>query len=352
MGLIGRLRLRTRVTLLLFLGSLASVSTLAAPRTDVVVLLNGDRLTGEVKQLFLGKLKFKTDSANTIEIQWDKVATLESQQRLQVELANGEHYYGSAEPSPVSGQLQLRNSPDSTTVSLPLISVVQIYPIDQGARLAGFDGYVTAGYNYTKANQLQEFVFTGGLSTTQERHRWSIDGSTAVTTQDGPNDTQRFDVTGQFRRFLAQRWFWQSTLLFESNDELGLNLRTALGGAIGRYLMQSHYHEWAVYAGANVTDESEVAAPTRQNIEALFGTQFAFFQYDTPERTLNAKLDLLPSLTDSGRIRADAKLVSRLEIVRDFFFELSLYGTYDNRPGPYAKSNSDYGTELSLGYSF
>jgi hypothetical protein len=173
-----------------------------------------------------------------------------------------------------------------------------------------------------------------------------------VTTQDGANDTQRFDVTGQFRRFLANRWFWQGTLTFESNDELGLDLRTALGGALGRYLMQSHYHEWAVYGGANVTDENEVAAPNRQNVEAVFGTQFAFFQYDTPERTVNAQLNLLPSLTDGGRLRADARVVSRIEIVKDFFFELSLYGEYDNRPGAHAKSNSDYGTDLSLGYSF
>jgi putative salt-induced outer membrane protein YdiY len=344
--------LRNYITLLLILASLASASALAAPRTDIVVLLNGDRLTGEVKQLFRGKLRFKTDTADTIEIQWDKVATVESRQRLQVELANGEQLYGSAEASPVSGQLQLKDGPDSKPVSLPLISIVQIHPIDQGTRLARLDGYLTGGYNYTKANHLQEFVFTGGLSTTQERHRWSVDASTAVTTQDGANDTQRFDVTGQFRRFLAQRWFWQGTLEFASNDELGLDLRTALGAAFGRYLLQSHYHEWAAYVGANVTNESEVAAPSRQNVEAVFGTQFAFFQYDTPERTLNAQLDLLPSLTDSGRIRADAKLVSRLEIVKDFFFELALYGTYDNRPAANAKSDSDYGTELSLGYSF
>jgi hypothetical protein len=332
--------------------SVVSVTAQAAPKTDIVVLVNGDRITGEIKQLFRGKLKISTDSAETIDIQWDKVATLQSQQRLQVELSSGEHFFGSAEPSNDSGQLRLKDGPDAEPLILPLISVVQIYPIDQGKRLAGYDGYLTAGYSFTKANSLQEFAFSGGLSTTQERHRWSVDASTAVTTQQGPNDTQRFDVRGQFRRFLAQRYFWQSTLGFESNDELGLNLRTGLGAALGRYLAQSHYHEWALFVGANATNESEIAAATRQNLEALFGTQFAFFQYDTPERTVNAELDLLPSLTDSGRIRADAKVVSRIEIVRDFFFELMLYGTYDNKPGANAKSNSDYGTEISLGYSF
>jgi hypothetical protein len=236
---------------------------------------------------------------------------------------------------------------------LPLLQVVQIFPIDEGKRLRHLlNGYLTGGYSFTKANNLQVFSFTGGLSSTQEQHQWSLDGSTALTSQAGAQDTQRFDITGQFRHFLRQRWFWQSSLMFESNDELGLNLRTALGGAFGRYISQSHEHEWAAYVGANLTSEREVAAPDRQNVEAVFGTDFALFHYDTPERMFNVQLSVMPSLTDAGRVRAATKLVSRYELIRDFFFEISVYGTYDNRPGAEAKSHSDYGTDLSLGYSF
>ena len=318
-----------------------------------MVLLNGDRLTGEVKELMQGKLKFKTDTAGTVYIEWDKVASLLSQQRLQVELANGERHFGSAVPASESGQLKLNDESRSSIVSLPFIEIIHIYPIDQGKRIiTRLDGYLTAGYNYTKANNIQDFVFTGGLSTTQEIRQWSLDASTAVTTQDGANDTQRFDVAGRMRRFLPRRWFWQSTLQFESNEELGLNLRTSAGGAYGRYFVQNHEHEWAAYLGANVTNEREVAVPNRQDIEALLGTQYAFFHYDTPERTIYADLDVLPSLTDSGRVRVGAKVRCRYEIVKDFFFELSMYGTYDSRPGENARSNSDYGTETSLGFTF
>ena len=339
--------------LLLVLNPLLAVSALAAPRTDVVVLLNGDRLTGEVKELVQGKLEFKTDTAGTLYIEWDKVASLQSQQRLQVELGSGERHFGSAVAAADSGQLTLNDESHTTAVSLPLIEITQIYPIDQGNRIiTQLDGYLTAGYNYTKANNIQDFVFTGGLSTTQEKRQWSLDASTAVTTQDGANDTQRFDIAGRMRRFLPRRWFWQSTLQFESNEELGLNLRTSAGGAYGTYLVQNHEHEWAAYLGANVTNEREVAVPNRQDIEALIGTQYAFFHYDTPERTIYADLDVLPSLTDSGRVRVGAKVRCRYEIVKDFFFELSMYGTYDSRPGENARSNSDYGTETSLGFTF
>jgi hypothetical protein len=337
----------------LVLSWLAAPAAWAAPRTDVVVLLNGDRYTGEIKELVRGKLRLKTDTADTIYIQWDKVVSVQSQQRLEVDLANGQRFHGSAAPGAEPGLLQLTDGAASTVTSVPLIQVVQISPLDEGKRLLHrLDGYLTGGYSYTKANNLQVFSFTAGLSSTQEDHKWSVDGSTALTSQEDSEDTQRFDVTGQYRHFLQKRWFWQSTLEFESNDELGLNLRTALGGAFGRYLVQSHNHEWAAYLGANVTSEREVAAPDRENIEAVLGTDFAVFKYDTPERTLNVQFSLLPSITDAGRVRAAAKLVSRYEIVKDFFFEISVYGTYDNKPGVNAKSNSDYGTDLSLGYSF
>jgi len=341
-----------RSLILLAVLALFATGVHAAPKTDVVVLVNGDHVTGEVKELTQGKLTFKTDNAGTLYIEWDKIVSLESRQRLQLELSDGNRRIGSVAAAPEPGKLQLSDVRTGTSVILPLNVIVHIYPIDEGDKLARFDGYLTAGYNYTKANNLQEFVFTGGLSTTQEKRRWSVDATTSVATQDGANDTQRYDVTGQLRRFLPQRWFWQATLQFESNEELGLDLRTSAGGAFGRYLLQTHDQEWAWYAGANLTQEQEVAQANRRDVEAVFGTQYALYRYDTPERTVNADLRVLPSLTDSGRVRAAATARCRYEIIKDFFFELSVYGTYDNRPGADAKSNSDYGTETSLGFTF
>ena len=329
-----------------------AAGALAAPKTDVVVLRNGDRITGEVKGMERGKLELKTDNAGTIYVEWDKITSLVSDQRLRVELSNGAIHLGTALANADPGQLQLSDAQAGTSVRVAMHDVVELYPVKQGLRLATIDGYLTAGYSYAKANNLQEFAFTGGINTTQEKRKWSLDASTAVTTQDGANDTQRYDVIGQVRHFLAQRWFMQETLQFESNDELALDLRTSLGASYGRYLVQSREHEWSVYAGANLTDEREVAQESTRNVEAVFGTEYAFFRYDTPERNVVADLVVLPSLTESGRVRMGAKLRFRWEIIKDFFFEVSAYGMYDNRPGPYAASHSDYGTETSLGFTF
>ena len=48
------------------LAGLWSSQIVAAPKTDVVVLVNGDRITGEVKQLERGILTYGTDFMGTL----------------------------------------------------------------------------------------------------------------------------------------------------------------------------------------------------------------------------------------------------------------------------------------------
>ena len=68
---------------------LASLSIASAARTDAIVLLNGDRLTGEVVQMRQGKLEVKTDDAGTISIEWDKIASLSTADQYELVAFDG-----------------------------------------------------------------------------------------------------------------------------------------------------------------------------------------------------------------------------------------------------------------------
>ena len=54
--------------------ALAVASPLSAQKTDIVTLHNGDKLTGEIKELDHAKLKYSTDDISTIYIEWAKIA--------------------------------------------------------------------------------------------------------------------------------------------------------------------------------------------------------------------------------------------------------------------------------------
>lgn len=326
----------------------------AAPRTDVLIFLNGDRLTGEVKGLERGQLSFKTDATGTIDIEWNKIASLQTNQYLQVELTNGLRYYGQAPRADEPGQLLIRLEEDSKGWTVPIAEIVRIAALDQGSFLDRLDGYVTAGWDYTKATGIETFTFSGGLNTRNEHRQWSIDGSATVTSQRTAEDSSRYDVGVTYRWLMPDRWFWQGFASLEGNDELGLDLRTIAGGAYGRFLAQTQRQEWAAYSGLALTREDYTGSTEDPNesIEAVLGTQYWYFRYDTPEASIGATLNLFPSLTESGRLRSEGKLRTRYEIVTDLFFELSVYGTYDSDPGEGAESTSDYGVTTSLGYSF
>ena len=80
---------------LLGCASLVPVASVqAAPKTDVVYFNNGDRLTGEIKGLEKGKLELSTSTAGTVNIEWDKVARIETGQYLDLETSSGAHYHG------------------------------------------------------------------------------------------------------------------------------------------------------------------------------------------------------------------------------------------------------------------
>ena len=52
---------------------LMSTPVMGRDKTDVVILKNGDHVSGEIKSLERGKLSLSTDSMGTVKIEWEDV---------------------------------------------------------------------------------------------------------------------------------------------------------------------------------------------------------------------------------------------------------------------------------------
>lgn len=153
-------------TAALRLASLLAFSSVlsAAPKTDVVVLVNGDHITGEVKSLEYNRLKLSTDHMGTIYIEWDKIASLQSSQYLLLERTDGTRYYGQLVQSDDDSTLQVVRSVDEPVESVSMDVVVRAQPIEGGDFIDRLDGYVSAGLDMAKASDRRSIDFAGGLS--------------------------------------------------------------------------------------------------------------------------------------------------------------------------------------------
>ena len=338
---------------LLLIWAWMPLAALAAPKTDVIVLVNGDRITGEIKSLEHNRLKLSTDHMGTVYIEWDKIARVQSDQYLLLEREDGSRYYGQLKPSVEDGRLKVdRGDARATPENVAMASVVRAVPIEGGEFIDRLDDYVSAGLDIAKANDRRSMDFAGGLSSRTREREWALDGSMNLTDDDSGESSERYDAQFQYRQFRERRDFYMSFGGMSRNTELDLDLRTLVGGGYGRYFVQTNTADWVGGLGLAYSNEHYSGAEQLNSLEAVFYTSFSIFRYDFPETDITGAFTLLPSLTKSGRYRSQADLRAKYEFVDDLYFELRVYGSYGSQPPADDVEKSDYGFTTSLGYSF
>jgi hypothetical protein len=156
----------------------------------------------------------------------------------------------------------------------------------------------------------------------------------------------------RYNRYLGNRFFAIAQGGLDRNTELGIDLRSSIAGGGGRQLKQTNRSMFRVIGALSVNREIPFEGSTTNNIEAIGTLAYSLFRYDRPEIDFSTDLSLIPSLTQSGRYRSNYNLRLRQEIIKDLFWDLSIYYSFDSDPPSTAASNSDYGVVLSVGYSF
>jgi hypothetical protein len=333
--------------LFLLLYCLLSQNALAQRKTDIVTLYNGDRITGEVKSLYGGILHFSTDSMGTIKIEWQEIASLKSTYYYEVRRSDGVRHFGSFEESPRPGYLLVRQLDANREIEW--LQVVELRPIEDKG-IERIDAYLAAGYSFNRASDVGLTTFNTTISYEDENSRNEL--SARAT------HTQTEDETTKSARLKLDRYIWndRSELFrltfanYETNDELDLDHRIGVGAGVGRYFMDTHQLRVMGATGLQVITEQTPAEGEEQNVELIISTSFATWRFNTPELEVDMSFSLYPSLTDSGRVRSDTDLTIRWEIIEDLFFDITAFGSSDNRAD--SDKQFDYGVTTGIGWTY
>jgi putative salt-induced outer membrane protein YdiY len=321
-----------------------------AAKTDVVVLRNGDRLTGEVEQLERGRLSFKTDDMGTVEIEWDKVASVSATAPFDVDDLHGNRYLGSLAPAPAPGQVVIAWK--GLTAAVDLAAVVRIRRLDTSfwKRL---DGSLDVGASYTSASELFKLDAGGTLGFERPGYEISADASATLSTQTGVDDTRRSQLSVVYVHRFRNRWVALGQAQLEQNRELGFELRTSAAAGGGRYLAQSQRQRFLAGLGLSVNRERPVGdADSTTNVEATALLSYDRFSYDFPKVDVTLVVAGFASFTEGGRYRLDVEGRLKRELVKDFHATLRGYESYDSRPPTEGAPHNDFGITFALGWSF
>ena len=333
-------------TVCLFLLASAAI----AEKTDVVVLQSGDRITGEIRRLERAVLRFKTDHMGTLQIEWPEVATITGEAEHEVELSSGERYFGPLLEPDEPGQLRIRTETGDQVVDHD--DVIRIHPIE-ARRLARFDGSLDVGFSYAKANDTTSLSLNAQFGTRTRKWERSLVGSSTLTAQEDRDDVERSVGTYTLTRFLGRKW--QASLLarVESNEELGLRLRSTVAAGAGRFVVQTNTSELLWIAGLSVNREEYRDVPeSEDNYEGLLGLTYLLFLFGDRQTDLRVQTIAWPSFTVSKRVRIETDLRFRRELIKDFYVGVTVYHAIDTEPPTINGVENDWGLSTSIGYSF
>lgn len=339
--------LKILTPLMLALLCLCSPNSLAHPKTDIVTLYNGDRITGEIKELDGGILTLGTDSMGTVSIEWQEIARIESEYYYEFQLSSGARHFGSVQKSTRPGQLIVAEL--GSQKDIEWLELVRMRPIESNV-VDRIDAYFSAGYSYTRANSLTQTNFKGNIGYENEKSRNYLDGRLNFSdSENNSSSSSKVDLSravwtkypGIFRATFGS---------YEQNDELDLNYRLAVGGGVGRFFLDTYQNRLSGIVGLQIITEENKSEGTDENLEMVLSSRYAAWRFNTPELQLNFSLNVYPSMTQTGRVRSSSDLSLRWELIGDLFFDLSAYGTYDNRAE--GDSGVDYGVSTGLGYDF
>ena len=343
-----------RVSVILCLMAFTSFPA-PAQRRDVVVMKNGDQLTGKIKKLDRGQLYIETPyTVDPIPVDWLQVDRLESTATYQIELDSGRHLVGTIAKNTQGNageeDFLLRNAGSETRLVALHVVGIQSQKENFWRQLKGS---IDLGLGYASGSGQTQTNLGANATYPSTRFQAGVSLNSAFTNTGQTGKTKRIEGETTSQVYLSRRAFIGSDVDFLTSSQQSLILRTTLGGGYGRYLIRSnrtnlHWLGGVVYTKESYNPSSGLS-PRLNSAEGLLAVGFDWFQFSKAE--LQTSFKVFPSFTDSGRVRSDLNTSFSVKFAHDLYLRFSLWDTFDSRPPVNALKN-EIGVSNAFGWNF
>jgi hypothetical protein len=340
--------------LIVFFNLLLVSTALGKNVDDVVVLKNGDHLTGEIKGLQSGELRIKSDyMAEAVRLDWARVERLESKSTFMIWLVDGKVMTDMMRLLPTNSS-EVPNfiiGSSDQAIRVPQLDVIRIAPADREF-IKRLEGSIDFGFSFTSGNDQYQTQLTATTTYRTGDHSFTASIDSAFSGQTEGTSLTRNQFHFDYRKQLNQRWYAGGLLDLLHSDQQSLDLRTSVGGLMGRNLVQTEHTRLSAFGGVVGTREhysESIGKPKTTNADAIAGVDFATFRFNSAD--IRSRFSLFPSLTTPGRTRLQATSDLRIKIVKDLWWGFHVYENFDSKP-PVRADKNDLGVSTSLGWKF
>jgi hypothetical protein len=329
---------------------------LAREKSDVIFLKNGDRITGEVKNLTNGALKIDLDYVDgSISLDWLQVARIESKHKFLVELQDGSIYSAyliSPETAGSVAKLQIQPE-DETPVNVNATDIVRVTQTSEQL-LQRFSGNLSLGSTYTKGNRSTQYNVGSGIQYLEERWGSKLDYNSNLSSSSGATTSTRNQLNLSAYRLLPwKNYFYGGIAGYLQSSAQNIQRQTSIGLVAGRFLTNTNRVRLSLMAGpgwqnTHYLPETETVH-TQDIAVATVSGDLQVFSFKKSRLDLSAAT--APAITRRGRVFSRVNATYYWKIFGKIDWNFSFYGNWDSQP-PEHLAGGDYGSSTGVSYTF
>lgn len=331
------------------LGCVAACLSTAAQATKLT-LDNGDQLSGEIVLLKDRTLSFQSPLLGRLQIPWDHVAELRSDDGVRVQLANGTQLSG---PLLLQPDGQLLVSPEASAAGGIRVARADVQMLNppRADSPVQHSGRVTLGGTFNQGNSTDQLLHVDGeLIGRAPMNRYTLNAVANEARSAQIRTASNRLLTGQYDTFLDPKNYLFINAKLQNDKQADLTLRSTLGGGYGRQFLESDQAKLAVETGLSFVRENYAIAEDKSfpalglglNYEQkLLSGKLVFFT--------NARVSV--NLQDEADTQITNKMGFRMPLGRGLNLSTQLNLAYDRAP-PVGVHKTDRNLVIGVDYAF
>ncbi len=331
---------KTFFTLCLFTGLLLAIPF--SLQAAIVVLKNGDRITGRIVKMEERKLEIDSDiSSDIVAIKWQEVESITTDRPMSVKL------YSEAD-LPDNFGIRVRDR-------------IIVYSLEDGKPIRFADvrsinlaeqdyrGYISVGGNQTSGNtETQALNISGSLTYRKFEQRYILDAKYNRAQADHKDTANNGAVSIKYDYFLTRRLFVGALDLVESDQFQNLTVRNTAGVVLGYDFLDSEDHLLSVSAGPAAVYQDFTTDPATITPSATWMVRYEL-RFRGDDVILFHKHQGFKDLGHGSATRVNADQGIRVKIARRWRLNLEYDLRYNSLPVPGRKTTD---TNIIIGFSY
>lgn len=306
----------------------------ALARADIVLLRNGDRVSGQVLAKSGDILRVKTPYAGVVKIKWEAVQSLSTDSPVEVLVAGAK--------APVRARIR-QEAPNlqgvvvgDEHIALAKLSYINPKPEESGIGLS-YHGHVNVSAANTTGNNTSDHIYAdAGFTARAKRYRYGLSGEVNRSSDSGQLSASNWLVSGHYDRYLEDDHFVYGRGSLQHDQFKDIRLRRTVGGGFGADLIETAHMGLTLRGGVDQVNVEHLGSPN-ESYAALGWGVHATYRFGGKGPELFHDQDGFWNLQNRSHVTILSRTGLRVPLSDNLSASVQLNVDWDRKPVPGTK---------------